>query len=219
MCTEFEQTEELLKLRLEKQKVDGLLDIDKIPSAEEIERDRKELEHLKSLEKSVDILNDELQTRYPDFINQRLKELDSYVEEYTKILSPHPRFSKVYIRYENGNYWLKGVSENGEEIYARALFSTAQLNETAIILLLAMANSAKHRYEFIILDDPSQSLDKNGKKRLAELLVKVAGSKQLVICTMDLEFGEFLKSLSPVGKFYIFEGYTDEGPVVKEWNP
>jgi len=219
LCTEFEQIDGLLKLRLEKQKVDGLLDIDKIPSAEEMESDKKELQHLRSLEKLVDILNDELQTRYPDFINQRLKELDSYVEEYTKILSPHPKFPRVCIRYENGNYWLKGASENEEEVYARALFSTAQLNETAIILLLAMANSAKHRYEFIILDDPSQSLDKEGKKKLAELLVKVAESKQLVICTMDLEFGEFFRSLSPMGKFYLFEGYTDEGPVVKEWNP
>ena len=214
---EFEQLKDLFNLRQEKRKADGLQDL--VPSAEEIQRVEKELKHLTSLSKVIDVLNDELQNRYTDFINQRLEELDSYVEEYIRILAPHPRFSKVYIRYEGDSYWLKGVSEDGEEVYVRTLFSTAQLNETAIILLLAMASSARHRYEFILLDDPSQSLDKAGKKKLAELLVKVAELKQLVVCTMDTEFGEFLQSLAPDGKFYLFEGYSDKGPRVREWHP
>ncbi len=215
---EFEQIEDLLNFRMKKTEVNGLTTIEPTPSREELERDLKELEHLKSLKSLTEILNDELQRRYSDFINQRLKELDSYVEDYVKILSPHPRFSKVCIRYKDENYWLKGISENGEEVYARALFSTAQLNETAIILLLAMANSAKHKYDFIILDDPSQSLDSKSKEKLAKLLTKVAESKQLIICTMDTEFAEFLRVSYPNGKFYLFEEYTDKGPIVKTWS-
>lgn len=218
MSMEFELLEELFNFRMKKAEVDGLTSIEPIPSSEELERDRKKLEYLKSFESLVEILNEELQKRYSDFINQRLKELDSSVEDYVKILSPHPRFSRVCIRYENGNYWLKGISEKGEEVYARALFSTAQLNETAIILLLAMANTAKHKFDFIILDDPSQSLDSMGKKRLAMLLAKVVESKQLIICTMDEEFGKFIKSLNPTGKFYLFQEYSDKGPIVKTWN-
>jgi chromosome segregation protein len=217
MVKEFEQTEDLLNFRMKKAEVNGLTGVEQI-STEELERDRKELEYLKSLASLTQILNDELQRRYSDFINQRLKELDLYVEDYVKILSPHPRFSKVCIRYENGEYWLKGVSEGGEEVYARALFSTGQLNEAAIILLLAMANTAKHKFEFIILDDPSQSLDSRGKERLAKLLAKVAESKQLVICTMDTEFAECIKNSFPAGKFYLFEEHTETGPVVKEWS-
>ncbi|MEM3828365.1 MAG: AAA family ATPase [Conexivisphaerales archaeon] len=214
---EFELVEDLFNFRMRKAEVDGLTSIEPI-STEEIEKDLKELEYLKSLESLTEILNNELQKRHSDFINQRLKELDSYVDDYVKILSPHPRFSKVYIRYENENYWLKGISEKGEEVYVRALFSTAQLNETAIILLLAMANSAKHKFDFIILDDPSQSLDSMGKEKLAKLLTKVADLKQLIICTMDAEFGEFIRSLNPNGKFYLFQEYSDKGPIVRSWN-
>jgi DNA repair exonuclease SbcCD ATPase subunit len=217
MSKEFEQIEDLLNFRMKKREVDGLTSIEPI-STEELDRDRKKLEHLKSLMDPIEILNDELQRIYPEFINRRLKELDPYIEDYVKILSPHPRFSKVSIRYEKENFWLKGISEDGEEVYARALFSTGQLNETAIILLLAMANSAKHKYDFIILDDPSQSLDSKGKERLAKLLAKVAESKQLVICTMDTEFAEFIKKSYPTGKFYLFEEYTEKGPVVKTWS-
>ena len=219
MVKEFEQIEDLLNFRMKKQEANGLTGTESTPSTEELERDHKELKDLKSLASLIEILNDELQKRYSDFINQRLKELDPYIEDYVKILSPHPRFSNVRIRYENENYWLKGISKNGEEVYARALFSTAQLNETAIILLLAMANSAKHKYDFIILDDPSQSLDSRGKERLAKLLAKVAESKQLIICTMDTEFANFIKNSYPAGKFYLFKDYTDEGPIVETWSP
>ncbi len=218
MSKEFELVEDLFNFRMRKAEVDGLASIEPIPSTEELDKDLKELEYLKSLGGLAEILNEELQRRYSDFINQRLKELDSYVEDYVKILSPHPRFSRVCIRYENENYWLKGISEKGEEVYARALFSTAQLNETAIILLLAMANTAKHKFDFIILDDPSQSLDSMGKEKLAKLLAEVAESKQLIICTMDKEFGEFIRSLNPNGKFYLFQEYSDKGPIVKSWN-
>jgi DNA repair exonuclease SbcCD ATPase subunit len=220
LVKEFDQIEDLLTFRMRKAEVNGLTSIEAIPSTEELERADKELRYLKSLAGQIEILNDELQRRYPDFINQRLKELDSYVEDYVKILTPHPRYSKVCIRYEDGNYWLKGISEKGEEVYARVLFSTAQLNETAIILLLAMAKTAKHKYDFIILDDPSQSLDSEGKEKLAKLLAKVAESKQLIICTMDREFAKFIKDSCPAGRFYLFEGYTEKGPrVVETWSP
>ncbi len=218
MIKEFEQIVDLLDFRNEKADVDGL---SKEPtlSTEELERYDKMLKQMMSLARVIEILNDELQRRRYDFINQRLKELDPYINNYVKILSPHPRFSNVRIRYENGNFWLKGISDSGEEVYARALFSTAQLNETAIILLLAMANTAKHKLDFIILDDPSQSLDSKGKENLAKLLAKVAESKQLIICTMDTEFAECIKNSFPAGKFYLFEEYTERGPVVKAWNP
>jgi len=189
----------------------------KLSSKEEIRDEEEKLKKLEHFCNSVHILCEQVQKIYPPFIQRRIKSLNPVINEYTSILSPHPAFSRISIAYNEQGYWLQGIGEKNEKTFVQTLFSTGQLNEVAVLVLLAMAKKAPHNLKFVILDDPSQSLDKDGKRRLAELLVKASEDKQMVVSTMDVEFADFIKSVYPQSKFFKFTGYRDEkGPVVEE---
>jgi DNA repair exonuclease SbcCD ATPase subunit len=186
-----------------------------LPSEEDIRKDENKLDKLTHLHELVGILDEQLGSLSPIFVQKRIESLNPTIDEFAKILSPHPTFSRITIAYNDEGYWLKGLSEKNQTTYVQTLFSTGQLNEAAVLILLAMAKTAQHNLKFIILDDPSQSLDKDGKRRLAELLTKASMEKQIIVSTMDTEFAEFIKSSYPKATFFRFLGYEDEkGPVV-----
>ncbi len=55
----------------------------------------------------------------------------------------------------------------------------------SIFLALAVAPSTDHKLGFLILDDPSQSLDEAHAGRLVEILSKISESRQLLLSTID----------------------------------
>lgn len=188
----------------------------KLLSKEEIRDEEMKLKKLKHLHKLVQVLCEQLQNSSPLFISRKIGSLNPIINEYAEILSPHPTFSRLGIARDERGYWLQGISKKNEKTYVQTLFSTGQLNEAAVLILLAMARKALHPLKFVILDDPSQSLDTNGKKRLAELLARASKYKQMIVSTMDIEFANFLKSCYPQAKLYKFTGYRSErGPVVE----
>lgn len=187
-----------------------------LPSEEDIENDKMKLEKLTHFHELIKNLSEHLSRISPLFIQKRIESLNPIISEYAKILSPHPTFSKISITYNERGYWLQGVSETGEKTYVQTLFSTGQLNESAVLILLAMAKKASHKLEFVIMDDPSQSLDSDGKRRLAELLAKASQDKQIIISTMDSEFADYIKFSYPHAAFIkFFEYKKGEGPVVE----
>jgi DNA repair exonuclease SbcCD ATPase subunit len=193
-------------------------------SEEELSAIGSSLQNLTRLLRSVEALYKASETGLPSFIEHRLEKLNPTVDRYTRILSPHPEFSRLRVtRTEDGSYWLQGLSgEEGKKTHVRTLFSTAQLNEAAIVLLLSMAEMGPQDLEFIVLDDPTQSIASQSlgshKERLAKLIVKASTQKQTIVATMDLEFAQLLKSLQPNAQAYLFKDYSEEkGPVVEKW--
>jgi len=188
-----------------------------LPSKDDIKNDEVKLENLTHFYELIGTLSEHFGSVSPSFIQQRIESLNPTISEYATILAPHPTFSKISITYDERGYWLQGVSEKDEKTYVQTLFSTAQLNEAAVLILLAMAKKAPHNLEFVILDDPSQSLDSDGKRRLAELLAKASQDKQIIVSTMDTEFANYIKSSYPKAAFIEFSTYQNEkGPVVKK---
>ncbi|MEM3628522.1 MAG: AAA family ATPase [Candidatus Bathyarchaeia archaeon] len=187
-----------------------------LPSEDDIKNDEMKLEKLTRFHEFVKTLNEHFSRISPLFIQKRIESLNPIISDYAKILAPHPTFSKISIIYNEHGYWLQGVSETGEKTYVQTLFSTGQLNESAVLILLAMAKKAPHKLEFVIMDDPSQSLDSYGKRRLAELLAKASQDKQIIVSTMDSEFANYIKSTYPQAAFIKFLEYKKgEGPVVE----
>jgi recombinational DNA repair ATPase RecF len=188
-----------------------------LPSEDEIENDEDKLQKSEHLNKLVNVLNEQLKILSPRFVEKSIESLNPTIAEFAKILSPHPTFSKISIEYNDEGYWLKGIGEKNNSTYVQTLFSTAQLNEAAVLILLAMAKMASHQLKFVILDDPSQSLDRDGKKRLADLLVAASKDKQMIVSTMDSEFFGFIKSSCPEAKIFSFSNYKNEqGPVIEK---
>lgn len=188
----------------------------KLPSKKQINDAENKAKKVDYLHKMVQFLCDQLRELTTAVISKRIVSLAPVVNKYAKILSPHPTFSKLQIMYNEQGYWLQGISEEGKRTFVQTLFSTGQLNEAAVLILLAMAKKAPHAFEFVILDDPSQSLDEDGKRRLARLLVEASKDKQIITSTMDGELAKFVKSYYPQAKLYQFTGYNDEkGPMVR----
>lgn len=195
-----------------------------VPSEEDLSVIERSFQNLTRLLSSVRALYTASETGLPSFVEQRLEKLNPVVDRYTHILAPHPEFSRLRItRTEDGSYWLQGISgEEGKKTHVRTLFSTAQLNEAAIVLLLSMAEMGPQYLKLIILDDPTQSIASQSlgphKERLAKLIVKASTQKQTIVATMDLEFAQMLKSLQPNAQAYLFKDYSEEkGPVVEKW--
>lgn len=188
----------------------------RLPSEVDIKNDEQRLKKLTNFYEVVRTLSEHFSNISPLFIQQRIESLNPIISEYATILAPHPTFSKISIIYNERGYWLQGISEKGEKTYVQTLFSTGQLNEAAVLILLAMAKKAPHNLGFVIMDDPSQSLDSDGKRRLAELVAKASQDKQVIISTMDTEFANYIKSSYPEATFIKFSAYKNEkGPVVE----
>jgi DNA repair exonuclease SbcCD ATPase subunit len=190
-----------------------------LPSEDDIKNDEMKLGKLTDFYELVSTLSEHFSRISPLFVQQRIESLNPTISEYATILAPHPTFSTISITYNERGYWLQGVSGKGEKTYVQTLFSTGQLNEAAVLILLAMAKKAPHNLDFVIMDDPSQSLDSDGKRRLAKLLAKASQDKQIIISTMDVEFANYIKSSCPEAVFIEFSAYENErGPVVKNVN-
>jgi DNA repair exonuclease SbcCD ATPase subunit len=127
--------------------------------------------------------------RQDDIVLGALNALD--LNYYYQQLDPHPVYRELHIEPEltgkgTYNYWLKAMTDDRSHItHVQTRFSTAQANAAAIALFLAVNQHLSRKLETIILDDPSQSMDLEHKKRLAQTLS--ASPRQVIVATEDPE--------------------------------
>lgn len=117
------------------------------------------------------------------------------------------------IRTGGNSYSFLDNSEN--EI--TPILSLGDFNSLALSIFLGLSkiDSESHPLGFIIMDDPSQSLSKQQKKRFVEVLEEVSQSKKLLISTMDTELQNFLEKLTSKKTIYEFSKWTpDSGPSI-----
>ncbi|MHA2621514.1 MAG: AAA family ATPase [bacterium JZ-2024 1] len=139
------------------------------------------------------------------------------INEYFKKITNHPQIEKLKLEVEEdkstggNNYEIK--DDKGTSVIP--ILSQGHMNALALSIFLALCKNMP--FEFIILDDPSQSLSSNEKKKFVEVLNSITKEKQVIISTMDNELFEHLKSLEKQKKIYKFEKWDPEkGPSVKE---
>jgi exonuclease SbcC len=130
---------------------------------------------------------------------------DDYGRFYATLCA-HPYFDRLRISVEeqrvNGvdrnNYVIRTHSSlDGEASLASSRLSTAQMNCVALSVYLALATRLEHHLGFVILDDPSQSLDLEHKQALVQVLDELDPRLQLLIATQDLELGDMLSRRWP----------------------
>lgn len=158
-----------------------------------------------------------------EFINKG----DQKISVYYDMLCGHPYYNSIRIDAEQRN--IRGVQKNtynikafnkkeGKETHISTRFSTGQMNCAALSIFLSLSSMLERRPKFVILDDPSQSLDTNHKKYLVKVLGDVSLGNQIIIATQDTELEQEIESgFRPKGG-YITLKYTDwneEGPVIK----
>lgn len=79
----------------------------------------------------------------------------------------------------------------------------------SIFLALAVAPSVSHKLGFLILDDPSQSLDELHCRQLVKIVSRVADSRQLLMATIDEKLcSQFQKEATKKKRAYQFSGWS-----------
>jgi DNA repair exonuclease SbcCD ATPase subunit len=166
-----------------------------------------ELGALLSLQESLEIIAHAINSVAKARAIEALAMAHDEVDTYYKRLCSHPYFDGIQILVEDKS--LRGIQKNsysiqtfstadGKKTLASSRLSAAQMNCVALSVYLALAGTLTHNLGFVVLDDPSQSLDADHKAALAHLLKEIVPAVQLVVGTQDVELHEFLtKEFSP----------------------
>ncbi|HYV37558.1 MAG TPA: SMC family ATPase [Gemmataceae bacterium] len=126
----------------------------------------------------------------------KLAAAEQLIDDYFRQLSGNPAVQCLKLaittdkRTNRNSYDIS--DQDGKDL--TPILSQGDLNALALAIFLGLATAGKETgtLGFLILDDPSQSLGTEHKKRLAKLLDRVSQYKKLVIATMDAEFYEHL---------------------------
>jgi DNA repair protein SbcC/Rad50 len=158
-----------------------------------------------------------------------ISKVSNRINEIYSTIVHHPYYSDLCIDVKpslrrtgpKNNYFIKGVnSVEGTETLVAERFSTGHMNCVALAIYLAMAESGSlnHNLDFLILDDPSQNLDKVHMEGLATILSKIAQKSQIILSTQDPAFtpimNEKFKDKS-VMKLQLGEWNQKSGPKIE----
>lgn len=142
-----------------------------------------------------------------------LNALDIY--RYYQQLDPHPAYRQLQIEPEltkkgTYDYWIKALTDDRSHgTYVQTRFSTAQANCAAIAIFLAVNQHLSKKLETLILDDPSQSMDPEHKKRLAQTLATIP--RQVIVATEDPQMFEFLVDVFETPTVHQLGSWTVDG--------
>jgi hypothetical protein len=137
------------------------------------------------------------------------------IHRYYQQLDPHPAYTDLQIEPEltskgTYNYWIKALtSDYSHGTYVQTRFSTAQANCAAIAIFLAVNEHLSKALETVVLDDPSQSMDPDHMRRLAETLA--TSPRQVIVATEDSQMYGFLRTAFEAPTIYELSSWTTDG--------
>ena len=185
----------------------------------------KDLEEKYSKIKEVEVgLNDIYQaasTAREEMVKKALSELQSTIGSYYSKILCHPYYVNLQLIPEEYRkkaiYRIRAWDKDFKKgTYVQTRFSNAQMNAVALSLFLSMSTRLQSNLGLILLDDPSQSMDKVHKEALSKLLGEILEQRQILIATQDTEFKQCLeKSLNKAKtKIYELQDWNTKGPEI-----
>lgn len=100
------------------------------------------------------------------------------------------------------------------------ILSQGDMNALALAIYLGMAleGAEDMPFDFIIMDDPSQSMGSHHKRNLVDILNEVLKRKKVIVSTMDAELQDLLsKKITKMKTCHNFEDWTDTtSPIINK---
>ncbi len=135
---------------------------------------------------------------------------------YSRIIS-HPEYAELQIQPEEEKkgvyrYWI--VARNTSRThstYITTRFSTSQRNVAAVAIFLAMADYLPHNLNVMMIDDPTQSLDPDHRKAMAQFFAEESAKKQAIIATEDPVFADAILQASANPLHHQLGPWTSQG--------
>jgi len=194
------------------------------PEEEKKETLESEINELSSLEGDLNKIMRAAVKVQTSLATDIINKSSSNITGFYKKLTDHPYYTNLKIGVESkesrgyikNSYSIKAFNpKEKKETLAVTRLSVGQMNCAALAIHLALSKILSHKLGFLIMDDPSQSLDTEHKIALVKLLKSIVPYNQVIISTHEVEFRDFLKSQlrSGEGRYvYEFINWSKSGP-------
>jgi len=144
------------------------------------------------------------------------------IDEYFCKITENPAFQKLNIKVEEDVRTGKNTYsfEDQDSKNPIPILSQGDMNSFALSIFLGLAKTMGDSYPlgFILMDDPSQSLDSQQEERLIKVIDEISERKQIIISTMDKGFKQLSKeNIKKKKKVITVSDWTlDNGPQFSE---
>jgi DNA repair exonuclease SbcCD ATPase subunit len=191
----------LLKNKLE--------EINQIQRTDEYQTQEKIRTDVSNLVRDVEELSKIIKSCMLKEAEEKIDSARSAINYCFRKITNNPAFQTLNIKVvedkkTGGNFY---IFEDQDSKTPIPILSQGDLNSLALSIFLGLAKTSgdSHPLGFILMDDPSQSLDSQQKAHLIEILNELSDIKNITVSTMDTELQEFLKGgITKVKTIYKF---------------
>ncbi len=146
-----------------------------------------------------------------------MAKLNDTIKMFYAQLNPNEQtqFSEISSKEKNRKIQIKAISY-GKDMNPVSCFSEAHMNCLCLSIYFSQRVIDNPYWDFVILDDPVQSMDEDHSKNLIRILDNVHATKQVVIASHNARFCQDFKALF-YGRdylFYEFFGNEVDGPKI-----
>lgn len=165
----------------------------------------------------IELLIEGLQNITHAEAEKRLARAQSAISNAFSTLTNRPDFPGLRVSPTTDGYVVE-LTSSTDSREALPILNQGDLNCAALSVFLALATAPEttHQLGFVILDDPSQSLDTTSIRNLCKILDEVCDSRQLIVGTMDEELREQILMIGKNKRHYLFKDWdSTKGPNIE----
>ncbi len=180
--------EQIFKVLVLEAEIDDLLKIREADEYKEVENSKLELEKFAD---DIGLINQAVETVLQASAKAQLEAAKENITKMFRILANRSDFPDLEIDPDTFEILAVKVSK---KVPALSIFNTGDLNcaGLSVFLGLGAAQELSHNIGFIVLDDPSQSLDDTHKENLVSLLNSIPDDKQILVSTSESGFRDLI---------------------------
>jgi len=198
--------EQILKVLVLEAEIDDLLKIRETDEYKEVENSKLELEKFAD---DVGLIRQAVETVLQASAKAKLRAAKESIANMFRTLANRSDFPDLEI---NPNDFEILAVKGAEKVPALSVFNTGDLNCAGLSIFLGLGSTQEisHNLGFVILDDPSQSLDPVHKENLVSILNSIPDDKQIFVSTSESDLRDLiLKKVVKKKKHYKFDSWSD----------
>jgi len=170
--------------------------------------------HIEGLEGLIKCLEAYEKEKAKELLQELSKEIEAY---YNKLNPDEPiKFTEI-VPTEGKQRHARIIAKSyEEEINPVTCFSESHMNCLGLSIYFSQRVDHNPGWEFIVLDDPVQSMDINHSGRIIDILFEKSKSKQIIVLTHEKQFCDSFYNELYYKKYlgYEFSSYDKDGPTI-----
>jgi DNA repair exonuclease SbcCD ATPase subunit len=208
---DLDKLQRIGKARQEMAKIDAISENDAYKQLKTLRADCEQYSE------DVELLIEGLKKAVTTAAQKRLTAVQKSISDTFTTLTNRPDYPGLKVSAAGDGYVIE-LTNISDAIKAVPILNHADINCAALSIFLALASSVQisHQLGIVILDDPSQSLDKTSKKNLCTVLTRLCDSRQVIMATADGELISEAKNIPKIKASYTVKGWTPKGGPVLE---